>query len=73
VGPLLPLKRKARSRGEVGQKANLSSMLATEIRGFGTEEKSIKLGFFPGWHVAFLHVKAQDWRNLSQAVAHQDK
>jgi len=48
-------------------------MLATEIRGFGTEEKSIKLGFFPGWHVAFLHVKAQDWRNLSQAVAHQDK
>lgn len=57
----------------MGQKANLSSMLAVEIRGFGTEENSIKLGFLPGWHVSFLHVKAQDWRNLSQMVAHWDK
>lgn len=48
-------------------------MLAVEIRGFGTEENSIKLGFLPGWHVSFLHVKAQDWRNLSQMVAHWDK
>lgn len=53
----------------MGQKANLPSMLVTEIRGFGTEENSIKLGLLPDWHISFSHVKAQDWMNLSQVVA----
>lgn len=48
-------------------------MLATEIRGFGAEENSIKLGFLPGWHISFLRVKAGDWRHPSQAVACGDK
>lgn len=73
MGPLLPLKHKMRGQGEMGQEANLSSMLAMEIRGFGTEENSIKLGFLPGWRISFLHGKAQHWRNLSQTVAHWDE
>lgn len=56
------------SQGEMGQKANLPSVLAVEIRGFDTEENSIKLGLIPDWRISFFHMKAQDWRNLSQIV-----
>lgn len=48
-------------------------MLAVEIRGFDTEENSIKLGLIPDWRISFFHMKAQDWRNLSQIVADQNK
>lgn len=66
---MFPLKHWMYSQEDMGQKANLPSMLATEIRGFGTEENSIKLGLLPDWHISFSHVKAQDWMNLSQVVA----